>query len=146
MHFFNREAHVIYRSLHWPEALQFHLSHFNFVSLCILVVKTQFCPSILPCLHCFKNCSSEIICHYLNVSVICFWECCLFVVSLKGLEENVSNNKKKWEWGILQKEWIFKKGNNFQEFLLRRKIVKSVIGCDSNSELITAYTVLLSIC
>lgn len=110
-----------------------------FVSLYILVVKTQFCPSILLCLHCFQNCSSEISCHDLNVSMICFWECCLFVISLKGLEENISNNIEKSEWVILQKEWLFLKGNNFQEFVLRRMIVISVIACDSNSKLITAY-------
>lgn len=44
------------------------------------------------------------------------------------------------------KRMDFLRGNNFQEFLLRRKIVISVIACDSNSELIIAYTVLLSIC
>lgn len=44
------------------------------------------------------------------------------------------------------KNGFFFKGNIFQEFVLRRKIVMSVIACDTSSELITAYTVLLSIC
>lgn len=35
--------------------------------------------------------------------------------------------------------FLFLKGNNFQEFVLRGKIVISVIVCDSNSELISAY-------
>lgn len=37
------------------------------------------------------------------------------------------------------KRMAFLKGNNFQEFTLRRKIVILIIACDSNSELITAY-------
>jgi len=71
MHFFNRKIHVNYHLLYKPEAVQFRLSHFNFVSLYILVVKTQFCLPSLPYLCCFKNCSLEIICQDLNVSITC---------------------------------------------------------------------------